>query len=240
MTRTLGPDRRAERVTAAAHLMSPERVDDDEPEDPMGLKLFYVPFTRAGRARWMLEELGVPYELERIDVKGGQNHSPEYLEKVHPLGHVPALYDSQADVTIFESAAICMYLADKFIDKKLAPAFGSAARGPYYQWMVYSMAELEPTVAAINVLHKIPEAERDAAKFAEKRAKLVTAASVVKQHLARRGFDFMLGNDFSAADVMTAGVLGWARVLGALDDAELVTYLKRCTSRPAFAKSRAD
>src|SRR4051812_24127370 len=88
-------------------------------ETTMALKLFYVPQTRAGRARWMLEELGVPYAIEKIDVQAKQNQSPEYLEKVHPLGHVPALHDSDGDVTMFESAAICMYLADKFAEKKL-------------------------------------------------------------------------------------------------------------------------
>jgi glutathione S-transferase len=206
----------------------------------MGLKLFYVPFTRAGRARWMLEELGVPYEIEKIDVQAKQNQSPEYLEKVHPLGHVPALHDSDGDVTMFESAAICMYLADKFAEKKLAPAFGTPARGPYYQWMVYSMSELEPTVAALATLAKIPEAERNAAAAATKKAKFVAAASVIQKHLARRGFEYMLGAEFSAADVMIAGVLGWARVLGALEDPELLAYLKRCTSRPAFKASRAD
>lgn len=206
----------------------------------MGLKLYYVPMTRAGRARWMLEELGVPYQLEKLDVQAKQNQSPEYLEKVHPLGHVPALHDSDGDVTMFESAAICMYLADKFADRKLAPAFGTPARGPYYQWMVYSMAELEPTVAALAAIAKIPEAERDPVAVATKKAKLVTAASVIQKHLVRRGYDYILGAEFSAADVMIAGVLGWARVLGALEDPELLAYLKRCTSRPAFKASRAD
>jgi glutathione S-transferase len=133
-----------------------------------------------------------------------------------------------------------MYLADKFAEKRLAPAFGSPARGPYYQWMVYSMAELEPTVAALATIAKIPETERDAAAVATKKGKLVTAASVIQKHLTRRGFDYILGAEFSAADVMVAGVLGWARVLGALEDPDLVAYLKRCTGRPAFKASRAD
>jgi glutathione S-transferase len=206
----------------------------------MGLTLFYVPFTRAGRARWMLEELGVPYAIEKIDVKARQNHSPEYLA-VHPLGHVPALRDSDGDVTMFESAAICLYLADKYPDKELAPALGTPARAYYYQWMVYSMSELEPTVAGLATLAKIPEAERDPARVEAARARFATAAGVIQRHLEKSGTEFMLGNEFLAVDVMVAGVLGWAKVLGALDGHPgLVTYVKRCTSRPAFQRSRAD
>jgi glutathione S-transferase len=207
----------------------------------MGLKLFYVPFTRAGRARWMLEELGVPYEVEKVDVKAKQNRSEEYRSKVHPLGHVPALHDDDGDVTMFESAAICMYLADKFPEKGLAPAIGSPKRAYYYQWMVYSMAELEPTVAALAIVARIPEADRDPTKIEAKRAKFAEAAGVIKAHLGRSGQEYMLGGEFSAADVMIAGVLGWAKVLGALEhEPELLAYLKRCTSRPASQRSRAE
>jgi glutathione S-transferase len=206
----------------------------------MGLKLFYVPMTRAGRARWMLEEVGVPYEIEKIDVKAGTNRTPEYLSRVHPLGHVPALHDSDGDVTMFESAAICMYLADKFPEKQLAPPVGSPARAHYYQWMVFSMAELEPPVAAISRLVKPPEAERDSKALAEARAKLAAAAGVIKQNLAQ-GREYMLGAEFSAVDVMIAGVLGWAKVLRELEDQpELLAYVRRCTSRPASQRSRAD
>ncbi len=207
----------------------------------MGLKLFYVPFTRAGRARWMLEELGVPYEIEKIDVKAKQNKTPEYLEKVHPLGHVPALRDSDNDVTMFESAAICMYLADKFPDKQLAPPVGTPARAHYYQWMVYSMSELEPTVTVLAGLNKVPEEQRDAAAVEAARGKFNNAASAIKRHLEARAYEYMLGHEFTAVDVMTAGVLGWAKILGALENQpELLAYVKRCTSRPASQRSRAE
>ena len=205
----------------------------------MSLTLYYVPQTRAGRARWMLEELAVPYAIEKIDVKARQNDSPAY-RKIHPLGHVPALHDSDGDVTMFESAAICMYLADKFPEKRLAPAFGTPARGPYYQWMVFSMAELEPTVAALAVLNRIPEAERDPAKVAEKRARFEQVAGVITKHLVDGDRAYMLGAEFSAADVMMAGVLGWGRILGAPFAPELLAYLQRCTGRTAFKASRAD
>src|SRR5947207_15156799 len=107
---------------------------------PGMLKLFYVPQTRSFRPRWLLEELGVPYEL--VKMTAAQTKTPEYLA-VHPLGKVPALQDD--GVTIFESAAIIAHLADKF---GLAPKAGTAQRGLYYQWIIFAMATLEPAVAA--------------------------------------------------------------------------------------------
>ena len=75
------------------------------------MKLYYAPQTRATRPRWLLEELEVPYELIRISLAQGEQKKPEYL-KIHPHGLVPALVDG--GVTLFESSAICLYLADKF------------------------------------------------------------------------------------------------------------------------------
>ena len=104
------------------------------------MKLYYAPQTRAIRPLIMLEELAVPYEIVLIDFKGGEHKSVEY-RKIHPHGQLPALQDGT--LTMFESAAICAYLADKFPDKRMAPALGTIERGMYYQWMFYSMAALE-------------------------------------------------------------------------------------------------
>ena len=103
------------------------------------MKLYYAPQTRAVRPRWLLEEIGAPYTLVRLDMSKGEHKTPEYV-KIHPHGAVPALVDG--DVTMFESAAICAYLADKFPEKRLAPPVGSPARATYYQWIIYSMATL--------------------------------------------------------------------------------------------------
>ena len=104
------------------------------------MKLYYAPQTRAIRPLIMLEELAVPYEIVLIDFKGGEHKSVEY-RKIHPHGQLPALQDGT--LTMFESAAICAYLADKFPDKQMAPALGTIERGMYYQWMFYSMAALD-------------------------------------------------------------------------------------------------
>src|SRR6266542_3578948 len=86
-----------------------------EAKGEISMKLYYAPRSRATRARWMLEEIGAPYELARIDLSKGEQKKADYL-KIHPHGVVPALSDG--DVTIFESAAICAYLADKFPESR--------------------------------------------------------------------------------------------------------------------------
>ena len=108
------------------------------------MKLYSNPFSRGTRPRWLLEELGVPYALVHVDMKAGAHKEPGY-RAIHPLGRVPALVEEDGR-TVIESGAICLYLADKYIDRGLAPAFGSPARGAYYQWAFYAYATLEAPV----------------------------------------------------------------------------------------------
>lgn len=118
------------------------------------MKLYYFPTTRAFRPRWLLEEMEVDYDLIKVTPQISQ--SPEYL-KLHPHRKVPVLIDN--DVTMFESAAICTYLADKYIDKQFAPAIDSPARSYYYQWLFYSSLTLELPVEQFmfNSLPNLPE-----------------------------------------------------------------------------------
>src|SRR5512147_361256 len=118
------------------------------------MKLYYIATTRAVRPRWLLEEMGVPYEL--IYVTMAMTQQPEYRQ-LHPHGKVPVLVDG--DVTIFESAAICAYLADKYPEKGLALLPGTSARGYYYQWLFYASLTLEPPVEQFmfHVLPNLPE-----------------------------------------------------------------------------------
>src|SRR5438105_1904684 len=103
------------------------------------MKLFYVPRTRSSRPRWLLEEMGVPFELVRLTPPDARK--PEHLA-LHPLGHVPVLQDG--DFTLFESAAISLYLAEKFPEKKMLPPPGTRERALVYQWLFYAMTEVEP------------------------------------------------------------------------------------------------
>ena len=201
------------------------------------MKLYYAPQTRAVRPRWLLEEIGAPYTLARLDMSKGEHKMPEYV-KIHPHGAVPALVDG--DVTMFESAAICAYLADKFPEKRLAPPVGSPARAPYYQWLIYSMATLEPPVLQVfSHTVMLPEAERSAAAAEEGRAKFRQIADVLTQAL--EGKSFLLGEQFSAADVMIGSTLIWGQMLGLLNDYPvLAAYVGRLAGRPAFQRAHAD
>jgi glutathione S-transferase len=201
------------------------------------MKLYHSPRSRSVRPRWLLEEIGAPYELVTLDLSKGENKTAEYM-KIHPHGVVPALVDG--DVALFESAAICMYLADKFPEKRLAPAVGTPARGLYYQWMVYSMATLEPPVLQVfmNTV-MLPEAQRSAAAAEEGKTKFAEVARVLSQALG--GKTFLLGEQLSAADVMIGSTLGWAQFMGLLNGQPVLeAYVKRLTERPAYQRAQGD
>ncbi|HEY2388374.1 MAG TPA: glutathione S-transferase family protein [Candidatus Binatia bacterium] len=200
------------------------------------MKLYYSPQTRAARPRWLLEEIGTPYELVTLDLQKGEHKTPDYM-KIHPHGAVPALVDG--DLALFESAAICMYLADKFPEKKLAPPLGTPARGLYYQWMLYSMATLEPPVLEVflNTI-MLPEAERSPKAVEKARATFAGVAKVLSNALTGR--DYILGDQFSAADVMIGGMLAWAGFMGLIADQPILqAYAKRLAERPAFQRAQS-
>jgi len=195
----------------------------------MGITLYYAPFTRAGRPRWLLEELGVPYQLERIDMTAGAHKRPEYLA-IHPLGKLPAMRDG--DTVILESGAMCVYLADKFADRGLAPPLDSPLRGPYLQWMFFAGGELDRGVVDWY-LTRDEELRAAARRHFEPRARMVSDALAGKTYL--------LGDQFGAADVMIGAVLGWARGAGFLDQwPVLLDYGRRVGGRPAAKRARAD
>jgi glutathione S-transferase len=200
------------------------------------MKLYYVPKTRASRPRWVLEELGVPYDLVRLDPARAETRSAAHLER-HPLGHVPVLEDrGQA---IFESGAICLHLADLFPEKRLLPPPGSVERGLAYQWVLFSMTEMEPPLIALSAEGKKPEAERDPTATAQARDRFRKAADALE--VALRNRKFLLGDGFGVADVMVGGTLAWARGFKLLDGLPSVeAYLTRLRERPAWQRAMAD
>jgi glutathione S-transferase len=202
------------------------------------MKLYFSPRTRALRPRWLLEELGVPYELVRLDRSKREHKTAEYL-KIHPHGAVPALVDG--DLTLIESAAICMYLADKYPEKGLAPAPGSPDRGSYYQWVVYSVATAEPPILSY-FLNKImlPEERRSSEKVEQAQKDFVEVARALSPAIA--GKEYLVGDRFSVADLMMGSMLGWAAMIGLLSDEfpDIKQYSKRLAARPAFGRSQAD
>lgn len=200
------------------------------------MKLYHVPQSRSARPRWMLEEIGVPYDIVTLSLSDGSTKTPEYL-KLNPHGTVPTLQDG--DLTIYESAAICLYLADKYADRNLAPAPGSPDRGLYYQWVLYTMATMEPPILQV-FLHqfRLPEAERQATIAEEGRVKFKEVSAVLSRAL--EGRQYLVGNQFSTADVMVGSTLGWGSFMGLLEGFPVLQeYTQRLLQRPAYQRANS-
>lgn len=187
------------------------------------MKLYFAPRTAAIRPRWLLEEIGAPYELVKLDLSKHENVAPAYLA-VHPLGQVPALVDG--DVMLFETLAICLHLADRFPEKQLAPAVGSRERAHYYQWMVFAEASLAPLV--------MKHYER--AQLPEDTSKLNDVLDVIDTALDGR--EVLVGDRFTAADLAMASILHLANTLELLSQhPRLVEYVYRHAQRPALRRA---
>lgn len=200
------------------------------------MKLYHVPQSRSVRPRWLLEEIGVPYEVVLRSTADGSLKTPEYL-KLNPNGAVPTLVDG--DTVVYESAAICLHLADKFPDAGLAPAPGTADRAHYYQWVLYTMATLEPPLLDIFLQTvRLPEAERSAAVLENGRRRFAEVAAILTE--AVRGRQYLVGDRFSTADIMIASTLHWAALLGLLEPHPvLLEYTQRMVQRPAFERAQS-
>jgi glutathione S-transferase len=187
-----------------------------------------MPRTRSSRVVWLLEELAAPYEL--TELRGAQRRSPEHLGR-HPLGRVPAL-ELGDGTTMFESAAICLQLADLHPERGLIAPLGSSERGLAYQWVVFGMAELEaPLFRWIRELGEGTSESPARDRFAQ-------AATALESELGQR--DWLLEGQFSVADVICASVLGGAQARGLLAEwPRLRAYVERCEARPAYAKAAA-
>jgi glutathione S-transferase len=200
------------------------------------MKLYYVPKTRATRPRWVLEELGVPYELVRLEPGPAGTRAPEHFAR-HPLGHVPVLEDRGH--LVFESGAICMHLADLFPEKRLLPPPGSVERAEAYQWVLYAATEMEPPLSALSAEARKAEEERDPAVAAAARQRFQQAAEPLEKALGAR--NWLVGESFSIADVMVGATLAWGRSFRLPDGLPAVeAYLARLRARPAWRRALAD
>ncbi len=190
----------------------------------MTITLYYAFPSRAVKVRWLLEELGVPYQLTRFDLAAGEHQTSAY-RKIHPLAQVPALVDGPT--TLFEAGAICVYLADRYRDIPLAPAIDAPDRAVYLQWVFFSIDSLETPF--LDWVKTGNETSKD---------RFLASARVLDEVLGDR--PYLLG-DFSAADCLVGSPLGWARKMGRLDDVpQLLAYHRRLVARPASKRSRYD
>jgi glutathione S-transferase len=185
------------------------------------MKLYYNPQSRAVISKWMLDECGAKYEIVPIDFTKSEHKTPEFL-KINPAGKLPALVDG--DARVFEGAAICLYLGDKFPEAKLAPKIGAPERGRYLSLMVYSTSQLEPAMGDAMIGVATP-AQRGWADF-----KMVE--DVIEGELGDGAYLF--GDWFTAADVMIGSMFVWKRLLGNPSQRpKLEAYVDRLLARPA-------
>lgn len=188
----------------------------------MSITLYHHPFSRAASVVWQLEEVGVPYELQFVDLMTGQQKSAEHLAR-NPMGKLPVLVDGEAIIS--ETAAIGVYLADRYALGRLAPALDDPARGPYLRWCFYAPSVIEPAAAA------------NAGKW-EARPGAVgwgTYASVLDTLTAAlESGPWLLGERFTMADVVLGATVRYLLRFKMLEPLPaLSSYVERLSARPA-------
>lgn len=193
------------------------------------MKLFWAPQTRASRAVWMLEELGASYAIERVDIRAPQRQDAAEFRAASPMGKVPALVDGP--VAMSESAAICLYLADRYAAGRLAPAPDDPNRGRFLYWMFYTPAVIEP---AMSDRFNQVEAVRSRSGWGNFDLMIETLEQGIGES------DWILGEQFSAADVMLGSSVIFLGQFGMLPaSAMLQAYAERCAARQGYQAARA-
>jgi glutathione S-transferase len=200
------------------------------------LKLYGCPNTRSMRVAWALEEAGADYDYEPVILRKGEGRRPSFL-RVNPSGKVPVLVDG--DLVLSESAAICTYVGDLFPASRLTPAWGSADRGRYNQWMAFAIAEFEQPLWTIHK-HRfaLPKELRLPAVEEAAKWEFGRACRVLEKGLGDSAF--IVGDHFTAADIMLAHIIAWANSTGIqMDSPVLQSYADRLLARPALERAHA-
>lgn len=194
-----------------------------------GQLTFYThPMSRGRVARWMLEEVGQPYETVLLDYETSMK-APDYLA-INPMGKVPAI--RHGDTVVTECAAICAYLADAFPEAGLAPASGSPARGPYYRWLFFAAGPIEAAIIDRALGVDVPADKRAMVGYGQ----YDDVVDVLDRHLASA--EYVAGDRFTAADVYLGSAVAWGTEFGTLPKRpSFDAYLGRIMSRPAAIRA---
>jgi glutathione S-transferase len=197
------------------------------------LKLHHAPNSRSGRILWLLEELQLPYELNRMDFHPKALKSDEHRAR-HPLGRVPVLEDG--DVMIYESGAIVEYIIARHTDGALKPAPDSPLFPRYLQWFHYCEGMIMPPINTIVVQTVLLPPERRSEEALGQAKRLLTNA-LTPLNAAMEGYDYVIG-DLSGVDFMIGHASFMSRRLGCMPEemSQLHAYVNRLESRPAFMK----
>lgn len=200
------------------------------------MKLYGFAGTRSQRALWGLKEVDADFEFISVNLLEGEHKRPEFL-RLNPAGKVPVLVDG--DQVIPESAAIVLYLADKYPQKGLLPA-DLNERAQVYRWTLFAVTELEQPLWRITRHTMLyPPDQRLPADIELARADFATMAAILEAHLEAR--DFIVGDRLTVADCVTAYLIDWANEIRLIDAfPRLQAYLERLYARPEAPKRIAE
>lgn len=193
----------------------------------MSITLYHHPYSRAASVVWMLEEVGVPYELVHVDIFTGAHKVPELLA-LNPMGKLPILTDGELVVT--EVAAIGLYLADRYSLGNLAPAFDDPARGTYLRWSLFAPSVIEPGAMAKLAGWEFKPGQAGWGDYE-------VMLGAIESALAGK---FLLGDRFSMADVIFGGTLRYMLAFKMVEPRPAFTaYAERLAERPALQAATA-
>jgi glutathione S-transferase len=189
------------------------------------LTLYHAAPSRSSIVRWMLEEIGEPYDIHLLSLSRGDNRAPDYLA-INPMGKVPAL--QHGEVVITEAAAICTYLADEFLRAGL-----NVPVGVYLKWLFFGPSCIEPAIMD-RAFPRKEEGRRAALGYGD----FDTVTNVVAQAVARG--PYLLGEQFTAADVVIGSTLRWGMMFKLLPERpEFLAYTSRLGERSALQRAEA-
>lgn len=191
------------------------------------ITLYTNPMSRGQIARWMLEEVGAPYETIVLDYATTMK-APDYLA-INPMGKVPAIVHNGTIVT--ECAAICAYLADAFPAANLAPP--AQVRGAYYRWLFFAAGPVEAAITNKAMGFVLPEGRDRSAGYGSLDAVLDTLEQAVS------GTTWICGDQFTAADVYVGSQIDWGLAFGTMPERPAFTaYAERLRARPAYQRQK--
>jgi len=191
------------------------------------ITFYHAPNSRGAVIRWMLEELGEPFDIHALDLQKGDHKKPDYLA-INPMGKVPAI--RHKGVVVTEVAAICCYLADEFPQAGLAPAVGDPRRGTYLRWTFFSPGCIEPAVW--DKALKREATSPGMIGYGEFDTVMDVAAKAVGKG------PYLLGETFSAADVVFGSMIMWGMMFGIVPARpEFTAYAERLKQRPAHQRA---
>lgn len=191
----------------------------------MSLTFYTNPMSRGRIARWMLEEVGEPYETVLVDWQA----KPPALLDANPLGKVPTIVHNHRVVS--EAAAICLYLADTFDTANLGPT--DAERADYYRWVLFCAGPLEAAMTDKVLGVDVPKDKRGMVGYGSFEEAVATLGYALGRH------DFITGDRFTAADVYVGSAVGWFSQFGMLPkEPPFSRYLERLWNRPAWLRAR--